>query len=81
MSAISNDRNDYVTAEELGAYLRLKPNTVVAWARQGRIPFQRLSRKIIRFRLADVVAALEICSSIDTAEKGQLTVHPEHRET
>jgi excisionase family DNA binding protein len=80
MSAISNDRNDYVTAEEVGTYLRLKSNTVVAWARQGRIPFYRFSRKIIRYRLADVVAALEICRSPDKAEEGQSAVHPEHRE-
>ena len=49
----------YSTADEIGARLRLNADTVLAWARQGRIPFVRLSPKVVRFRLADVVAALE----------------------
>ena len=51
--------DELLTAEELGARIRLKPDTIVSWARQGRIPSLRLSRKVIRFRLTDVVAALE----------------------
>lgn len=51
--------DDLITAEELGAQLRLQPATVILWARQRRIPAHRLSRKVIRFRLPEVVAALE----------------------
>jgi excisionase family DNA binding protein len=71
MTAIPNEQGDYLTAEEVGARLRLKANTVVAWARRGRIPFLRLSRKIIRFKLADVVAALEDARNSVTPEHGR----------
>ena len=47
-----------LTAEELAERLRVRPNTVKAWARDGRIPAIRLSPKIIRFDLDEVVEAL-----------------------
>ena len=56
-------QDDLITAEELGARLRLKPDTVILWARQGRIPVRRLSRKVVRFRLPEVVAALEAATT------------------
>jgi excisionase family DNA binding protein len=48
-----------LTAEEVADRLRVKSDTIVVWARQGRIPAHRLSRKVIRFRFDDLVAALE----------------------
>jgi excisionase family DNA binding protein len=51
--------DEMLTAEEVADRLRVKPDTIVVWARQGRIPAHRLSRKVIRFRFDDLVAALE----------------------
>jgi excisionase family DNA binding protein len=52
-----------LTAAELADRLKVKADTVRAWARQGRIPARRLSHKVVRFNLADVVAALESARS------------------
>jgi excisionase family DNA binding protein len=32
-----------MTASEVALYLKVKPRTVLAWAKQGRIPAHRLS--------------------------------------
>ena len=50
---------DLLTADELAAYLRVSPYTVRDWARKGIVPEVRMSPKIRRFRLADVLRALE----------------------
>jgi excisionase family DNA binding protein len=50
--------DDLLTAAELADRLRVKPETVLAWHRSGRIPSIRLSYKIVRFNLGEVVAAL-----------------------
>jgi excisionase family DNA binding protein len=51
--------DDLLTATELADRLRVKPSTVLDWQRAGRIPAIRLSHKILRFNLGDVVAALK----------------------
>ena len=53
------DREDLLTAAELAARLGVKSGTIFAWHRKGDIPGRKLSRKVLRFNLADVVAALE----------------------
>jgi excisionase family DNA binding protein len=50
---------DLLTKVELAERLGVKPGTILVWYRRGRIPGRRLSHKVLRFRLADVVAALE----------------------
>ena len=52
-------RDDLLTAAELADRLRVKPETVLAWHRSGRIPSIRLSYKVLRFNLGEVVAALK----------------------
>lgn len=47
-----------LTAAELANECGVRPRTVQAWKSQGRIPFVRLSRKVIRFELEKVLAAL-----------------------
>jgi excisionase family DNA binding protein len=49
---------DLLTARELGKRFRVAPDTVREWARRGSIPTVRLSRKVIRFDLQAVLAAL-----------------------
>ena len=48
-----------LTAEELAERLAVSPRTVIEWARAGRIPEIRASRRIRRFDYADVLAALK----------------------
>jgi excisionase family DNA binding protein len=59
-------QDDLLTAEEVADRLRLKHDTIMIWARQGRIPAHRLTRKVIRFRIEDVVAAL-----VGEADRGE----------
>lgn len=51
--------SDLLTAAELAKRLSVKPETILRWHRSGRIPGRRLSHKVLRFCLADVVSALE----------------------
>lgn len=51
--------NDLLTATEIAKHLRVQPSTVKEWARRRRIPQVRLSPRVRRFRLKDVIAALE----------------------
>ena len=51
--------NDLLTAEQLADRLTVKPRTVREWFRAGLIPATRLSPKVIRYSLDDVVASLE----------------------
>ena len=47
-----------ITAEEAAALLSLHCNTVLLWARQGRIPCHRLGRRVA-FRASQLNAWLE----------------------
>ena len=51
--------HDLLTAEQLAERLGVKPRTVRAWLRTGLIPASRLTRKVIRYDLGQVVAALK----------------------
>ena len=55
----TNPPSDLLTAAEVGKRIKVRPETVLAWSRKGRIPTLRISPKVVRFRLADVLAALE----------------------
>lgn len=48
-----------LTADELAGRLSVQPETIRKWSRTGRIPRVELSRKVIRYNLADVLATLE----------------------
>lgn len=45
-------------AEQIAKRFGVSVNTVRKWVRDGRIPFIRASRRIVRFKLDDVEAAL-----------------------
>ena len=51
--------DDLLTSAELAARLGIRPATVLEWHRKGRIPVRRLSPKVLRFDLAEVLAALD----------------------
>jgi len=49
---------ELVTAEEIAKRFKVTVETVQRWAREGRIPCVRPSRRIVRFRLGDVERAV-----------------------
>lgn len=51
-------QSNLITAYELADQLRVTPETVKIWARQGLIPRVRLTPKVIRFDPSAVLAAL-----------------------
>jgi hypothetical protein len=55
----SADREDLLTAAALAVRLGVKPGTVLGWHRRGWIPSRKLSPKVLRFDLVEVLAALE----------------------
>jgi hypothetical protein len=59
------DREPFVDAVETGRFLQLRPRRVLELARQGVIPAYPLgtgSRRVWRFRLSEVAAALRASS-------------------
>ena len=51
--------DDLLTAEQLAKRLGISPRTVKGWLQAGHIPATRLTPKVIRYELDDVVAALK----------------------
>jgi excisionase family DNA binding protein len=49
---------EWITTRELAKRLRVTPETVRAWARQGSIPSLRLSPKATRYNLQSVLTAI-----------------------
>ncbi len=62
----------WLTANEAAQYLKVKPRTILAWAKQGRIPGHSLSgaqRITWRFLKAELDAMLALPSA---AERGRV---------
>jgi hypothetical protein len=60
------DREPFVDAVETGRFLQLRPRRVLELAREGVIPAYPLgtgSRRMWRFRLSEVAAALRAASA------------------
>ncbi len=51
--------NPFLTAEQLAASLGVKPDTIRDWGRRGLIPRVKVSHKVVRYELDDVVAVLK----------------------
>ncbi len=62
--------DDLLTAQELASHLGVKPGTILDWHRKGKIPARRLSHKVLRFNLRDVLAALEARQAAPGREVG-----------
>lgn len=61
MKTQSIPRNEWLTAREAAAYLRVQVRTLLLWARQGKMKAYALSgtkRHVWRFRTEDLDAAL-----------------------
>lgn len=58
--------NAWLTAKEAAAYLKIRPRTLLLWARQGKIPAHKLSgihRCIYRFLGRELDLMLELSSA------------------
>lgn len=54
-----SDTTELITAEELSEHLRVRPATIRLWAREGRIPRVKISGKVIRYNISDVLNELQ----------------------
>ena len=52
------NNRELLTAEEVAERLQVRPRTIRKWARCGFIPTIRLSPKVVRYDLAEVVEAM-----------------------
>ena len=50
---------ELLTADELGERLRVRPDTIKIWARDGIIPSVRITGKVVRYDFADVIAKIK----------------------
>ena len=58
---------ELLTAEELAGRLRVRPDTVRIWGREGRIPRVRISGKVIRYDPAQVLECLVRGGNVPTS--------------
>jgi excisionase family DNA binding protein len=66
---MESNQDDCLTAIELAERLRVKPSTVLGWQRAGRIPSIRITPKVLRFNLGDVMAALKAAAAGEGADQ------------
>jgi excisionase family DNA binding protein len=69
----TNNPSEWLTASEAANHLKVKPRTLLLWARQGKIPAHRLSgvrRCVWRFLRTELDAMLG-ASSADSADRRQ----------
>ena len=61
MTEATNNKSEWLTADEAANHLKVKPRTLLLWVRQGKVKAFALSgikRRVWRFRQADLDAAL-----------------------
>jgi excisionase family DNA binding protein len=68
---------DLMTTAEVANHLKISAETVRDWWREGRIPGHRYSHKVLRFRLGEVVAALEAARRRETDAADAPRARPE----
>ena len=59
MSAEPVVKKQMVSARDAAAMLGVDSDTVLYWAKLGKLPVFRLSKRIIRFKVADIDALIE----------------------
>ena len=60
---------DLLTVNELAARLKVRPSTVRTWMHRGVIPAIRLTPKVVRFDLDQVVEAMRDSAMGENDEK------------
>lgn len=55
---------ELLTIEQLAERIRVRPRTVKAWVKRGRIPVVRVSAKVIRFSWSAVLEALQSTKAV-----------------
>jgi excisionase family DNA binding protein len=65
-------QTDWLTANEAADYLKVKPRTVLMWARDGQLKGYTLSgtkRHVWRFRRIDLDSMMEVPSVLSTERR------------
>jgi excisionase family DNA binding protein len=65
---------EWLTANEAADYLKVRPRTLLLWARQGKIPAHKLSgvhRRIYRFLRPELDLMLGVSSAEPADERQQ----------
>jgi|GEM_PF-3777738 excisionase family DNA binding protein len=57
-----------LTPEKLAGIFDVKVQTILEWARTGRIPSVKVTNKVVRFKLDDVSKALGIDAVAEVTE-------------
>jgi len=60
---------ELLTGEQLGEKLKVPELTIEKWRREGRIPIIWLGHRTLRYRLSDVVAALQQAANTPKARE------------
>jgi excisionase family DNA binding protein len=75
ISAMSQTtQSNWLTANEAAQYLKIKPRTLLQWARERRIPAHRLSgirRCVWRFLMPELDAMLGLSSAVPAEGRQQ----------
>ena len=68
--------NDLVTSNAIAKHFGVTVGTINRWVRDNRIPYVRPSRRIVRFRIKEVEAALaiDVCAPSSGDRKGIRTL-------
>jgi hypothetical protein len=53
-------RPEYASARWLGEFLDLEPRTIGQMSRRGLFPSYRLTPKVVRYKVSEVVEALQV---------------------
>ena len=69
MSTLPSNRTEWLTAREAAAYLKVRPATLLLWARRGKVPAHKLSGsrrcvwRFLRSELDAMLSAPTVCSN------------------
>jgi hypothetical protein len=70
------DQENLVSSDEIASKIGVKPDTITMWARIGRVPSFRISKRVIRFSLPAVMSALGLAVSTERPGFSQSEVKP-----
>ena len=65
---MATETQDYLTTAQIAARLHVKPNTILEYAKSGRIPCVRVSRRVVLFEWEKVRVALDRQSVRETSD-------------